>query len=147
MNNIRIAVFWTLELFSSKLPVVHLLGPRDDLPRLTAAFDLATSSSAFGEALPLVLGEAMACGVPCVATDVGDSAFLIGDTGRSVPPRDPARLAAAWAEMLALPLGERVRLGAAARQRIAEEFSLEAMTQRYQQLWTDIARPATADGD
>ena len=69
---------------------IHLLGRRRDIPRLTASFDLATSSSAYGEAFPTTLGEAMACEVPCVATDVGDAAQILGDLGIVVPTRDAA---------------------------------------------------------
>ena len=78
-----------------KLPLearVHLLGKRQDIPRLTAALDIASS---FGEGLPNVIGEAMACGIPCVVTDVGDSALIVGETGKVVPPRNPAALSVA----------------------------------------------------
>ena len=75
--------------------VMRLLGRRGDVARLTAAFDLATSTSAYGEAFPNVLGEAMACAVPCVATDVGESAHIIGDTGRIVERDRPEKIAAA----------------------------------------------------
>jgi glycosyltransferase involved in cell wall biosynthesis len=85
---------------------IHLLGPRSDIPRITAALDIATISSIFGEAFPNILGEAMACAVPCVTTDVGDAAYIVGDTGRVVPPGDHEKLAAAWAEILAMPSPE-----------------------------------------
>src|SRR5205085_5231832 len=82
------------------------LGDRRDLERLYLAFDIVTLSSAFGEALPMVLGEAMACGIPCVATDSGDASLVIEDTGVVVPPRDPAALAAGWQRLVALgPVG------------------------------------------
>jgi glycosyltransferase involved in cell wall biosynthesis len=119
---------------------VLLLGRRADPERLTNAFDLATSSSAFGEAFPLVLGEAMACAVPCVATDVGDSARLVGDRRRVVARRDARALAAAWSELLALEPDERRRAGEAARKRIVEHFSLPAVARRYGDLYRSIAR-------
>lgn len=119
----------------------HLLGRRDDMPRLTAAFDLAASSSAFGEAFPNVLGEAMACGVPCAATDVGDSAFIVGDTGRIVRPRDPEALAKAWQEVLCMSGEERRELGARARCRVQAEFNLPEIVSRYENLYEEMARP------
>jgi glycosyltransferase involved in cell wall biosynthesis len=117
---------------------VHLLGLRQDAPRLTAALDVAALSSAFGEAFPNMVGEAMACGVPCAVTDVGDAARIVGDTGRVVPRRDPSALARAWAELLSLPDDERLALGRRARQRIAENFSLDKMAATYAQLYKDI---------
>ena len=62
------------------LECTHLLGERNDMSRITAALDIASSSSS-SEAFPNVIGEAMSCGIPCVVTDVGDSAWLVGDTG------------------------------------------------------------------
>ncbi len=117
--------------------VVHLLGLRADAPSLTAALDLATLSS-WGEAFPLVLGEAMACGVPCVSTDVGDAALLLGETGRVVPPRHPQALAEAWEALLALPPSARQALGRAARQRVEDHYSLEKMAAAYARLYEDI---------
>src|SRR5258707_7996543 len=94
----------------------HLLGPRRDVPRILAALDLLTSSS-ISEAFPLTVGEAMSCGVPCVATDVGDSAHIVGATGRIVPPSAPQAMADAWNELLALTPDARRQIGAAARNR------------------------------
>jgi glycosyltransferase involved in cell wall biosynthesis len=112
----------------------HLLGPRRDVARIQASLDLATSSS-ISEAFPLCLGEAMACGVPCVATDVGDSAAILGETGRIVPPRAPALLASAWEELLSLGPEARSRLGMAARRRIQERYDLAAVAGRYENLY------------
>lgn len=109
----------------------HLLGARDDVPRLTAALDIAASSST-GEAFPNVLGEAMACGVPCVATDVGDSAYIVGTAGRIVPPHDPAALATALAELVRMPAPERRALGEQARSRIRQNFELGLVAKRYE---------------
>jgi glycosyltransferase involved in cell wall biosynthesis len=81
---------------------IHLLGERSDIPRLSAALDIASSSSAYGEAFPMVIGEAMSCGVPCVVTDVGDSARIVDNTGYVVPPREPQALANAWQKMIEL---------------------------------------------
>jgi glycosyltransferase involved in cell wall biosynthesis len=94
------------------------------------ALDIATSSSSFGEGLSNAIGEAMACGVPCVVTDVGDSAILVGATGLVVPPGEPAAMAAAWKRLLDMPAAERAALGRAARQRIVEEYSIEQLVGR-----------------
>jgi len=117
---------------------VHLLGERRDIPRLMAALDISCCSS-WTEATPNVLLEAMACGVPCVSTDVGDAAWMIGQAGRVVPPRDSEALAAGWEAILALNADERVRLGVQARERVAELFSLPKMTDAYQQLYETVA--------
>jgi glycosyltransferase involved in cell wall biosynthesis len=113
----------------------HLLGRREDIPRLTAALDVACSSSAYGEAFSNVLGEAMACGVPCVVTDVGDSAYIVGETGKVVPPRDSPALAGALLELLALSSDKRKELGAEARKRIKQNFDIHAVVHHYEQLY------------
>lgn len=116
-----------------------LLGPRGDVPRVTCAFDLATSSSRSGEGFPNVIGEAMACGVPCVVTDVGDAGLLVGDTGRVVPPEDAGALASAWHDVLMVAPEERAAAGAAARNRVAEHFSLPSIAERYAELYRELA--------
>jgi glycosyltransferase involved in cell wall biosynthesis len=91
--------------------------------------DIATSSSSFGEGFSNVIGEAMACGVPCVVTDVGDSALIVGDTGEVVPPKNPQELADGWNRLL-----DRLRLepnlGAQARARIIEHFRIDALVKK-----------------
>jgi glycosyltransferase involved in cell wall biosynthesis len=124
----------------------HLLGRRDDIPRLTAAFDVAALSSSFGEAFPNVVSEAMSCGVPCVVTDVGDAALIVGETGVVVPTKDPAALAAGWRRLLDLDIQVREQLGSAARQRVTERYNLPEIVSRYEQLFEELAgRPSMSD--
>jgi glycosyltransferase involved in cell wall biosynthesis len=115
----------------------YLLGRREDTPRLCAALDILSSSS-YGEAFPMVVGEAMACGIPCVVTDVGDSALIVGDTGRVVPAKEPHALAAAWLELLEMCSETRRELGCAARERIKTHYSIESITARYENLYKEI---------
>ena len=115
----------------------HLLGTRRDMPHLTASLDLAVQSS-IAEAFPLALGEALACGVPCVATDVGDSAAIIGESGRIVPPRDSQALAAACRELLELSPEARARMGQSGRLRIQERYELASIARRYENLYETV---------
>lgn len=116
----------------------HLLGERHDMPRLAAALDVFSLSSAYGESFPNVVGEAMACEVPCVVTDVGDTAWILGNTGRVVPPRDAVALADAWREMMDLGPGGRQDLGRQARSRVIENFTLGSVVARYDSLYEQV---------
>jgi glycosyltransferase involved in cell wall biosynthesis len=122
-----------------------LLGERNDLSDLMAAMDILCLSSAWGEAFPNVLGEAMAMGTPCLATDVGDSQFLLAEAGRVVAPRDEAAFTAGLAELVNLGPEKRRSLGEEARARVASEFSMAGMVQRYGDLFQWLAEdPAGA---
>jgi glycosyltransferase involved in cell wall biosynthesis len=112
-----------------------LLGERNDLHAILPAFDISTLSSSFGEGFPNVLGESMACGVPCVATNVGDSAYLIGDTGKIVQPKDSEALAKAWFDMLSISGGQRLELGLRARKRIEDNFTISKVAQIYERFY------------
>ncbi|BDM78690.1 hypothetical protein AM10699_15590 [Acaryochloris marina MBIC10699] len=114
---------------------VHLLGKRIDMPNIFAALDILTSASAYGEAFPLVVGEAMSCQVTCVVTDVGDSAFLVGDTGIVVPTKDPESLANSWSTLITRTPEQRFLMGKAARQRILDSFSLESIVKQYEGMY------------
>ncbi len=116
----------------------HLLGERHDIPRLTAALDIASLSSAYGEGFSLALGEAMSCGVPCVVTDIGDSAWMVDSTGRVVPPRNPEALANAWKELIDLGAEGRATLGQAARARAIAHFSLDSVVDQYEALYESV---------
>ena len=116
---------------------VLLLGERTDTPQLTAGLDIACSSSAWGEGFSNTIGEAMACGIPCVVTDVGDSAYLVGDTGVIVPPRNPQSLEHAIGQLIEAGSATRKQLGFAARRRIESEFSLPRIALRYENLYKE----------
>lgn len=116
----------------------HLLGVRQDMPRLFAGMDISTTSSLI-EAFPLVIGEAMACGTACVVTDVGDSALIVGDTGKVVPPGNPEALAEAWRELIEAGPEVRRRLGMAGRLRVQQHFGLPAVVERYQAIYSQLA--------
>jgi glycosyltransferase involved in cell wall biosynthesis len=115
---------------------VLLLGERSDASQLTAGFDIACSSSTY-EGFSNSIGEAMACGVPCVVTEVGDSAYLVGNTGLVVPPRNPEALAHAIVELIHAGPAKRKELGMEARRRIESEFSLPTIVRRYEDLYQE----------
>jgi len=118
---------------------VHLLGPRQDMPRIYASWDLGSLCS-ICEAQPLTLCEALACGIPSVATDVGDSADILGDAGLIVPQRDPAALAHGWKTLLTQP-ARLAELQSLARQRALTRFALPTVTETYHQLYDSLLPP------
>lgn len=125
--------------------VVQLVELQSDIVPLNCSFDIATCSS-ITEAFPNVVGEAMACGVPCVSTDVGDASHIVGDTGRVVPSACPEKFAKELLELLSLSEFERRQLGCAARQRVIDRFELTASTEQFVQTWRDLAgRSADTD--
>ncbi len=116
---------------------LHLLGERRDVPAVLSALDVYVSSSR-AEAFSNSVGEAMSCGLPCVATAVGDSADIIGDTGLVVPPQSPEALAAAMVSLADLGELGRAAWGARARERIRSRFGMEAVAGRYAELYTEL---------
>ena len=114
--------------------VIHRLGARSDVPRLTAAVDVACLSS-WSESAPFVVCEAMACGVPCVVTNVGDAAQMVGDAGSVVPVRDPDALANALSRLLTIPKAQRAALGWRAREFALKYYSIERAAIAYEAVY------------
>ena len=124
---------------------VICLGPRSDLPRVYAALDVAALSSRT-EGFPNAVGEAMACGVACVVTDVGDARLVVADAGLVVAPSDPVALAGAFHRLIAEGAEGRKRRGLLGRRRIEENYGLPRIVERYAQLYSGLAgeRPCAA---
>ena len=99
-------------------------GEHSNMMGVYNALDIASSSSSYGEGFPNVVGEAMSCSVPCVVTDVGDSALLVGPTGYVVPPNDSKALSSVWSEMFLLDEMEFRAKAVASRERVISEFSI-----------------------
>lgn len=108
-------------------------GTREDMPAEYNALDIATSSS-YGEGFPNVIGEAMACGVPCVVTDVGDSAWIVGDTGIVLAPKSPESIVKGWNSLLSLDLTKMMSLKEKVRRRVIENTSVQKMVYNTERL-------------
>lgn len=117
---------------------VRLLGRIDSVERVTAALDLAVNAS-FGEAFSNAVGEALACGVPCLATTVGDSRRIVGENGWSV---EPAALPEALAASLALGRDGLSAKGRGARERMEAEYRLDIMNERFAEVFRTVRRRA-----
>lgn len=117
----------------------RLLGRRSDVHRVLAALDLFTLSSV-SEGFPNALGEAMACGIPCVTTDVGDCRQILGDAGRTIPAAEPEALADAWADVLCLDPEARAAFGLKGRARITAEYSIAAAAARFRDVHAAACR-------
>lgn len=124
-------------------PSVHLLGNRADVERILAALDVACLTSRT-ESFPSVLAEAMACGVPCVATDCGDARAIVGPAGAVVPRGDAAAFAEAVLEQLAREPDARERLAALGRRRVAEAYGLEVVARRFEEAQDRAIRACAA---
>ena len=117
---------------------VHLLGIRNDIPSIMNAIDIFMLSS-LSEAFPNVLNEAMACGTPCITTNVGDASLIVDNTGWIVYPKDPKSLADAVikaADEKKLDNDKWINRKKECRQRIAKNFTLEKMVTRYGEVWS-----------
>ena len=119
--------------------MVILLGRRTDIAAVMSALDVHVLPSAYGEAFPNVVAEAMACETPCVVTDVGDAAYIVGDTGWIVPPRDADALANALANaLIASQQANWQERCVLARKHIEEKFGIQRMVTAYSELWIEV---------
>lgn len=116
----------------------HLLGERNDVNELMTLMDVFCLSSAWGEAFPNVLGEAMATEIPCIATDVGDSSIVLGDTGFIVSPKNCEALADKIMFLLKQSKDYRQMLGKKAKQRVVENYSIENITKLYENMYVEL---------
>lgn len=111
-------------------PRLLRLGLWENAPAFLNALDIMVLSS-FGEGFPNVVGEAMACGIPTIVTDVGDAAVLVQTKTQIVPPQDVDKLTLALKKLLALSSTQRKAIGEKGRERIVNSYSLSIMRQRY----------------
>ena len=120
---------------------VKLLGQNDNILQVMNGLDILVQSSRYGEGFPNVIAESMACGTPCIATDVGDAAFIIGKTGWIVPPNNSIKLAKAIEKRLK-EIGTKNwnKRCFEARLRIKKNFTVSKMLQSYNEVWSRAER-------
>ena len=132
LNNPEIQQAFQLnQLDSAK---VQLLDQVDDMPEFYQSVDVFLMTS-ITEGFPNVLVEAMASGLPCISTDVGDAQYIVQDVGKIVPPRDPEALVGAILQYLQMSPAEKLQLKQAARQRVEQNFGIESVSQQYLKMW------------
>lgn len=115
----------------------HFLGSRSDMPQLYSGLTLLALTSV-SEGFPLVLGEAMACGVPCVATNVGDSELIVGQTGIITRTGIPESISQAWERLLTLTEEDYASYSENARRRVVDHFSIQQCVASYERLYEDL---------
>ncbi|WHZ20044.1 MAG: Glycosyl transferase, group 1 [Rhodanobacteraceae bacterium] len=121
-------------------------GARDDMPAVYSALDIAASTS-YGEGFPNTVAEAMACGRPCVVTDVGDSARIVDDTGIVVPPQNPEALGEGLERLHRFMQAGTHPLATATRARIEQEFGVDSLVRNTNAVLQAVyGRPASANG-
>ena len=119
---------------------VILLGPKRNINQIMNVIDIHILASEYGEAFPNVVAEAMACGTPCVVTDVGDSSLIVGKTGWIVRPSDSKGLANSIKKAIKKSQSKSWQLFCyAARKRIVNKFSLSKMINNYNKIWNQIS--------
>ena len=129
------------------LPIerVTLSPARLDVADWLPGLDLLALPSAWGESFPNILGEAMACGVPCVATDVGDSALILDGAGLIVRPGDSLALANALEAFARMTPEERRRRGQLGRDRVQAHYTLSSVARAYSELYAEAYARTCSD--
>jgi glycosyltransferase involved in cell wall biosynthesis len=136
-NTILLAVGRNLNKYGFLEDRIKFLGERSDISELMLSFDILCLSSR-AEGFPNVIGEAMACGVPCVTTDVGDAKEIVGDTGWVAPPRDFERLAKSLDDALSCSDEELKYRGDKARERVIKHFSMQTARDKYVSIYQSM---------
>jgi len=116
---------------------IHLLGECSNMPEIIAGLDISTNTS-WSESFPNVVGESMACSVPCVVTNIGDSALIVGDTGIVIPIKNIDELVKAWIKLIKIGSEGRKQLGQKARERIVDKFPLSKIINEYEKNYQEI---------
>ena len=115
------------------------MGQTDNVSQVMNGLDIHVLSSSYGEGFPNVVAESMACGTPCIVTDVGDSFFIVGKTGWVVPPKNSIKLANAIEKALReKDTNKWNKRCNKARLRIKEKFSIGKMIMSYNEVWTKV---------
>lgn len=124
-----------------------LLGERSDVDKLLTAVDIMALSSRYGEGFPNIIGEAMATGVACCVTDVGDTRHIVGDAGYVTPPGKMDAFAAALIELILMGGGDRRVMGTKARAKIQNHYEIGLIIEEYEKLYYkwDRCRSEQAD--
>ena len=132
LDNVEVkALFEQYQLDAQK---VHLLDQISNMPAFYQSIDAFLMTS-ITEGFPNVLVEAMASGLPCISTDVGDAKYIVQDLGSIVPPRNAQALAQAILKYVQQSNDEKLQLKQAVRERVEAHFSIEKVSQQYMQVW------------
>jgi glycosyltransferase involved in cell wall biosynthesis len=136
LNNLRLVSQIKRLKLSKK---IKLLGQNDNIPKIMNGIDVYVQSSSYGEGFPNVVAESMACGTPCVVTDVGDASLIVGKTGWVVPPNSPIKLAKSLTKALHEIGTQKWNIRCyKSRLRIKENFDISKMIKSYNKLWFEV---------